>query len=125
MAWRRILALAPARIFRALRSRARSGHHQLRAIVFDEEGAAVCAAQRELRQIYPQPGWVEHDPKEIFETQREVAREALQKKNIPLKDMVSVGIANSARRPSSGTGRPASRSTRHRLAGTEDRRVLF
>jgi glycerol kinase len=65
-----------------------------RAILFDEEGAAVCAAQRELRQIYPQPGWVEHDPKEIFETQREVAREALQKKNIPLKDLVCVGIAN-------------------------------
>jgi glycerol kinase len=65
-----------------------------RAILFDEEGAAVCAAQRELRQIYPQPGWVEHDPKEIFETQREVAREALQKKNIPVKDLVCVGIAN-------------------------------
>jgi len=65
-----------------------------RAIVFDEEGAAVCSAQRELRQIYPQPGWVEHDPREIFETQRAVAREALQKKNISLKDLVSVGIAN-------------------------------
>ena len=65
-----------------------------RAILFDEEGAAVCTAQRELRQIYPQPGWVEHDPKEIFETQREVAREALQKKNISLKYLVCVGITN-------------------------------
>ena len=65
-----------------------------RAIVFDEEGAAVCSAQREFRQIYPQPGWVEHDPREIFETQRDVAREALQKKNIPLKDLACVGIAN-------------------------------
>jgi len=49
-----------------------------RAILFDEEGAAVCSAQREFRQIYPQPGWVEHDPREIFETQRAVAREALR-----------------------------------------------
>jgi glycerol kinase len=65
-----------------------------RAILFDEEGAAVCSAQREFRQIYPQPGWVEHDPKEIFETQREVAREALQKKNISLKDLATVGITN-------------------------------
>jgi glycerol kinase len=65
-----------------------------RAILFDEEGAAVCSAQREIRQIYPQPGWVEHDPKEIFETQRAVAREALQKENISLKDLACVGIAN-------------------------------
>ncbi len=65
-----------------------------RAILFDEEGAAVCSAQREFRQIFPQPGWVEHDPREIFETQRAVAREALQKKNISLKDLACVGIAN-------------------------------
>src|SRR5438876_5561956 len=51
-------------------------------------------AQREFRQIYPQPGWVEHDPKEIFRTQRDVAREAVQKANVPLKDVMAVGIAN-------------------------------
>ena len=65
-----------------------------RAILFDEEGAAVCTAQRELRQIYPQPGWVEHDPKEIFETQRDVAREALRKAGVALKELAAVGIAN-------------------------------
>ncbi len=65
-----------------------------RAILFDEEGAAVCSAQREFRQIYPQPGWVEHDPKEIFETQRDVAREALRKAGIALKELAAVGIAN-------------------------------
>ena len=63
-----------------------------RAILFDEEGAAVCTAQRELRQIYPQPGWVEHDPKEILETQRDVAREALRKAGIALKELAAVGI---------------------------------
>ena len=65
-----------------------------RAILFDEEGAAVSMAQREFRQIFPQPGWVEHDPKEIFTTQREVAREALGMRNIPLKDLMAVGITN-------------------------------
>jgi len=65
-----------------------------RAILFDEEGAAVCTAQRELRQIYPQPGWVEHDPKEIFETQRDVAREAVRKADVALKEVMAVGIAN-------------------------------
>jgi glycerol kinase len=65
-----------------------------RAILFDAEGRAAAAAQREFRQIYPRPGWVEHDPKEILATQRDVAREALRKSNIPLKDLMGVGIAN-------------------------------
>ncbi|HYR33074.1 MAG TPA: FGGY family carbohydrate kinase, partial [Burkholderiales bacterium] len=64
-----------------------------RAILFDEHGAPVAMAQREFRQIYPQPGWVEHDPKEIFRTQREVAREVVQKTNV-LKDIMAVGITN-------------------------------
>src|ERR1700704_5747917 len=63
-----------------------------RAILFDEEGTAVSVAQREFRQIYPQPGWVEHDPKEIFRTQRETAREAVRKATVPLKDIMAVGI---------------------------------
>ena len=50
-----------------------------RAIVFNEEGSPVSSAQREIRQIYPRPGWVEHDPVEIFESQRDVAREALER----------------------------------------------
>jgi glycerol kinase len=66
-----------------------------RAILFDQEGAPVSVAQRELRQIYPQPGWVEHDPVEIFRSQREVAREALQKmSDLSLKDLMGIGIAN-------------------------------
>ena len=65
-----------------------------RAILFDEEGNAARVAQRELRQIFPQPGWVEHDPKEILSTQREVAREAVRASGIPLKDLMAVGIAN-------------------------------
>jgi glycerol kinase len=65
-----------------------------RAILFDEHGAPVSVAQREFRQIYPQPGWVEHDPKEILTTQRDVAREALRRANLSLKHLMAVGIAN-------------------------------
>jgi glycerol kinase len=45
-----------------------------RAILFDEVGRPVSVAQREFRQIFPQPGWVEHDPKEILSSQRDTAR---------------------------------------------------
>src|SRR6184192_3992781 len=65
-----------------------------RAIVFDEEGRAVATAQHEFEQHYPQPGWVEHDPKEIYSTQRETAREAVTKSNVPLKQLMALGITN-------------------------------
>jgi len=65
-----------------------------RAILFDEEGRAVNSAQREFRQIFPQPGWVEHDPKEILSSQRETARQAVRQSGIALKDLMAAGIAN-------------------------------
>ena len=51
-------------------------------------------AQREFRQIYPQPGWVEHDPKEIWASQLATAREALAKAGIGARDIASIGITN-------------------------------
>jgi glycerol kinase len=65
-----------------------------RAILFDEAGVAVSVAQREFAQIFPRPGWVEHDPREIFRSQRDVAREVFQKKVVPVKQVMGVGIAN-------------------------------
>jgi glycerol kinase len=65
-----------------------------RAILFDEHGTPVSTAQREFRQIYPQPGWVEHDPKEILATQRETMRETMRNANVSLKDVMGVGITN-------------------------------
>jgi glycerol kinase len=65
-----------------------------RAILFDEEGRAVNTAQREFRQIFPQPGWVEHDAKEILATQRATAREVVRRSDIPLTDLMAVGITN-------------------------------
>jgi glycerol kinase len=65
-----------------------------RAILFDEKGTPQTLAQREFRQIFPQPGWVEHDAKEILQTQRAVAREALRDSAISLKDLMAIGITN-------------------------------
>ena len=65
-----------------------------RAILFDEAGGPVALGQREFRQIFPQAGWVEHDPREIFQTQRDVARDALRKSGISTKDLLAIGITN-------------------------------
>ena len=65
-----------------------------RAIIFEETGKPVASAQREFKQHYPEPGWVEHDPDEIWRTQRDVAREALRSSGLKAEDMVACGIAN-------------------------------
>jgi glycerol kinase len=65
-----------------------------RAIVFDDSGAQIATAQREFRQIFPQPGWVEHDPREIWESQLAVAREALERAGLTARDLAALGITN-------------------------------
>ncbi|MCZ2174937.1 MAG: glycerol kinase GlpK [Burkholderiales bacterium] len=65
-----------------------------RAIVFDAEGSERAIAQKELRQIYPQPGWVEHDPEEIWRDQLDVARQALAKAGLQAQDIAAIGITN-------------------------------
>ncbi len=65
-----------------------------RAIVFDESGSAVAMAQREFQQIFPRPGWVEHDPKEIWESQLAVTREALARAGLGAADVAALGITN-------------------------------
>ena len=65
-----------------------------RAIVFDRAGAVRAAAQAEFRQIFPQPGWVEHDAVEIWATQSGVMHEALAKAGISARDVVAIGITN-------------------------------
>ncbi len=70
------------------------GTSSSRSIVFDEHGHIVAMAQREFRQIYPQPGWVEHDPKEIWESQLATAKEALANAGLSAKDIASIGITN-------------------------------
>jgi glycerol kinase len=65
-----------------------------RAILFDRKARPVASAQREFRQIYPQPGWVEHDPVEIWESQLAVAREALAAAGATGAQVAAIGIAN-------------------------------
>jgi glycerol kinase len=65
-----------------------------RAIVFDEAGSIRAAAQQEFRQIFPQPGWVEHDPTEIWATQSGVMHEAIAKAGIGAGDVAALGITN-------------------------------
>ena len=70
------------------------GTSSSRSIVFDAQGRIVAMAQQEFRQIYPQPGWVEHDPKELWATQLATARDALAKAKLSAKDIASIGITN-------------------------------
>jgi glycerol kinase len=65
-----------------------------RAIVFDQAGSVVSVAQREFRQIFPQPGWVEHDAREIWATQHAVALEAMERAGAQADAFVALGITN-------------------------------
>jgi glycerol kinase len=65
-----------------------------RAILFDHQGRPRASAQREFQQHYPRPGWVEHDPEEIWASQSAVAREALRSIGATEADVTAIGITN-------------------------------
>src|SRR2546423_1266155 len=65
-----------------------------RAIVFNHHGGIVSVAQKEFTQIYPHPGWVEHNPNEIWSSQVAVATEAIIKAGLTPKDISAIGITN-------------------------------
>ncbi|HEX6191053.1 MAG TPA: glycerol kinase GlpK, partial [Chitinophagaceae bacterium] len=65
-----------------------------RAIVFDKKGSIIATAQKEFTQIFPKPGWVEHDALEIWSTQLGVATEAILKAGLTTKDIAAIGITN-------------------------------
>ncbi len=65
-----------------------------RCILFDKAGNICAVAQKEFTQYYPQPGWVEHDAMEIWDTVLEVARAAMEKLNVTAKDIAAIGITN-------------------------------
>jgi glycerol kinase len=70
------------------------GTTSTRFIVFDRSGRTVAIAQKEHQQIYPKPGWVEHDPEEIWQRTREVIAEAMTKGNLQPSDLAAIGITN-------------------------------
>src|SRR6266566_4438588 len=65
-----------------------------RSIVFDHAGGVMGHKNREYRQIYPQPGWVEHDPEDIWNSQLSVTRELLSELGLTAGDIAAVGITN-------------------------------
>src|SRR5438477_894759 len=92
-----------------------------RAIVFDERGAARASAQKEFRQHFPQPGWVEHDAGEILRTQLACARAALKKAKLAPKRVAAIGITNQRETTvvwDRRTGKPV-----HRAIVWQDRRT--
>ena len=70
------------------------GTSSSRSIIFDETGAIVASAQQEFRQIFPQPGWVEHDPMDIWQSQLQTCRDVLQKAGIAASELTALGITN-------------------------------
>jgi len=70
------------------------GTTSTRFMVFDRSGHIVSMSQKEHKQIYPQPGWVEHDAEEIWQNTREVIAEAMDKGGLQPKDLATIGITN-------------------------------
>src|SRR5262245_651939 len=70
------------------------GTTSTRSIVFDGNLAPVAVAQQELRQIYPRPGWVEHDPEAIWNDVVATVRGAMAKAGVTAKDIAGIGITN-------------------------------
>ena len=65
-----------------------------RCMIFDRQGIVVASAQKEHRQIYPHPGWVEHDPQEIWRCVQEVIANAVQQAKLNTRDIAAVGVTN-------------------------------
>ena len=65
-----------------------------RAVIFDEQAHVVAMKSYEFEQIYPQPGWVEHDPAAILNTQTDALREAVRISGIPVEEIAAIGITN-------------------------------
>lgn len=92
-----------------------------RAILFDRHGSIAGVAQRELTQHYPHPGWVEHDAREIWQTQLDVAREVMAKTGFSAQDIAAIGITN--QRETTVVWDRASGEPIHRAIVWQDRRT--
>ncbi len=89
------------------------GTTSTRAMLFDAEGEPRAQAQRELQQHYPQPGWVEHDPEEIWQATLETCRAVLAEKRLGARDIAAIGITNQRETTvvwERKTGRPIARA---------------
>jgi glycerol kinase len=92
-----------------------------RALVFNRRGRAIARAQQEFTQHYPRPGWVEHDPRDLWETTRRTALAAVGEANLTAKDLAAIGLTNQRETTllwDRRTGRPL-----HRAIVWQDRRT--
>ena len=99
------------------------GTTSTRFIVFDHSGRIVASAQKEHEQIYPKPGWVEHDPNEIWRRTQEVIAEAMAQRGLRPADLAAIGITNQRETTVSGIARPDGRSATRssgRIRGSGD-----
>ena len=90
-----------------------SGTSSCRCILFDNEGKIKSVAQKEFTQYYPQPGWVEHDAEEIWQTQYAVCSEAMEKLGVSGNDIEAIGITNQRETTivwNTNTGKPVYRA---------------
>ena len=70
------------------------GTTSTRCILFNQSGEIIASSQKEHRQLYPQPGWVEHDPLEIWQNSVKVIEDVLSEANITVTDLAALGITN-------------------------------
>ncbi|WP_298628597.1 glycerol kinase GlpK [uncultured Thermus sp.] len=97
------------------------GTSSSRALLFTLQGEPVAMARREFRQLYPRPGWVEHDPLEIWESQLQAAQEVLARAGVEAQEVVALGLTNQRETTlvfERGTGRPL-----HNAIVWQDRRT--
>ena len=96
-----------------------------RAIVFNHSGSITGLAQKEFTQIFPTPGWVEHDAEEIWDSQLQVIREALKSADITAESLAAIGITNQRETAvvwERKSGKPPVQC--HRMAGSPYGRLL-
>ena len=87
-----------------------------RCILFDKSGNICSVVNKEFRQIFPQPGWVEHDANEIWDTTYEVAHAAMAKLNVKASDIAAIGITNQRETTIVGQGDGRAHCQRHCMA---------
>jgi N-acetylglucosamine kinase-like BadF-type ATPase len=92
-----------------------------RAILFNHQGTIITLAQKPFQQYFPKPGWVEHDPNEIWYTQSSVIKEAMAKADVTDSHIACIGIANQRE---TGTGRLAFPYTMRSYGRIAVRRII-
>ncbi|MCH8849649.1 MAG: glycerol kinase GlpK [Chloroflexi bacterium] len=100
------------------------GTSSSRAVLFDEEGAPFATEQREFPQIYPRPGWVEHDPNAIWSSQLEAARSVLRTADVAAEQVAAIGITSQRETTivwERATGRPVANAIVWQCRRTADR----